>query len=307
MRFLITGDWHLTDKKPENRIDNYVESCFRKLRFIFNIARENKVSTILQPGDFTDSPFMSYTLLIRSINFLNEYSDIDVFSCFGQHDLRYRTKENCVLSAIAAACKNVHLPDPRVRFETFRDDNIFIYQSSYNEIIPEVISEEFNILVLHKMIIQDKLWEGQTECTPSLNFLRTNKFDLIVSGDNHQGFITDSKVLKKQLCNCGSLLRSKTDQIDHQPFIVLYDTETMEYKKILIPIEPVEKVFNLEKVTKEKEKNENLSSFVTGLSESKEIGLKFEDNLNSYLDENNIGLKIREIIGWSKIGDKDER
>jgi len=307
MKILITGDWHITDKRPENRIDDYAESCFRKLRFIFDTVRKNDISTILQPGDFTDSPFMSYTLLIRLINFLNEYSDVDIFSLFGQHDLRYRTKENCVLSAIAAACKNVHLPDQRVRFETFKDNNVFISRSSYNESIPEVISEGFNILVLHKMIIQDKLWEGQTEFTPSLNFLRANKFDLICSGDNHQGFISDSKVLKKQLFNCGSLLRAKTDQINHQPFIVLYDTDTREYEKILIPIEPAENVFSLEKVVKEKEKNENLASFVTGLSESKEIGLKFEDNLNAYLNDNDIGHEIREIIDWAKIGNKDDR
>jgi hypothetical protein len=90
------------------------------------------------------------------------------------------------------------------------------------------------------------------------------------------------------------------DQIDHKPYIIIFDTETKEYKQIFIPIEPPEKVFNLEKVTKEKEKNEHLESFVVGLSEYKEVGLKFEDNLNHYMDEINVEQGIRNIIEEAK-------
>lgn len=300
---IISGDWHIAEKRPENRVDDYLETCFRKLTFIFETARQNNIYTILQPGDFTDSPFMSWALFVRLINFLEQYSEINVISCFGQHDLRFRSKTNCALVALSAACKNINVLDINNPVDKFIP--VSVYGSSYNEQIPEITTQGFNILITHRMMIQDKLWEGQAEYTQAGSFLRSNKFQLIVSGDNHQSFVVDTKLLKKQLFNCGSLLRSKTDQLEHRPFIVIYDTDSQEYEQVFIPIEPAEKIFNLEKVVKEKEKNENLASFVTGLSESKEIGLKFEDNLNGYLNENNVGTEVREIIEWAKTGENN--
>ena len=42
MKFLITGDWHITNKTPENRIDNYWETMKRKVTFILETARDEK-------------------------------------------------------------------------------------------------------------------------------------------------------------------------------------------------------------------------------------------------------------------------
>mgnify|MGYP003394041197 CR=1 FL=1 len=292
MKLLLTGDWHITDKKPENRVDNYWEIAKRKIIFILQTAREEKINVILQPGDFTDSPSMQWNVFIELKQLFYEFEEIKIFSIYGQHDLRYRNKGNTVLDALEASCSNIRLSwgEP------------FIYSSSYNEEIPKIRdSKEFNILLIHRMILQEKIWSGQTEYSDAANFLRTNPFQLVVSGDNHQGFICDQKITGKQLFNCGALLRSKIDQVDHKPFIVIYDTETREYKQIFVPIEPPEKVFNLEKVMKEKEKNENLEAFVVGLSGHKEIGMKFEDNLNVYMNEIGVEPDIRQIIEEAKI------
>jgi hypothetical protein len=56
------------------------------------------------------------------------------------------------------------------------------------------------------MILKEKIWAGQTEYTDAANFLRANPFQLVVSGDNHQSFIVDSKVMKKWLFNNGALM-----------------------------------------------------------------------------------------------------
>ena len=293
MKLLCTGDWHITNKTPENRIDNYWKTMKQKVTFILETARNEKINLILQPGDFTDSPSMAWDIFIELKQLFYEFEDINILSIYGQHDLRYRNKGNTALDALAISCGNITLCP---KWDSF------IYSASYNEEIPKIQdSKEFNILLIHKMILQEKIWAGQTEYTDASNFLRTNAFQLVVSGDNHQGFICNQKTTGKHLFNCGSLMRSKTDQINHKPFIVIFDTNTKEYKQIFIPIEPPEKVFNLEKVEREKEKNENLEAFVTGLSADKEIGLKFEDNLNAFLAEINVGADIRQIIEEAKI------
>lgn len=288
MKLLISGDWHLTDKTPINRIDNYWGTCKRKITFILETAKREKVDYILQPGDFTDSPSMSWSSFIELIDLFNKYRDIKILTVYGQHDLRYRIKGNTALDAIATSCKNIEI------------ESVTVCSVSYNNAIPDKAKESSDILLIHGMILQEKIWSGQEEYSDAVSFLRSNKFHLVVSGDNHQPFIVDSKVMKKHLFNCGALMRNKIDQIDHKPFIILFNTDTKEYEKIMIPIEPAEKVFNIEKAVREKEKNENLDAFISGLSEHKEVGLKFEDNLNSYLDENNIEQPIRNIIEEAK-------
>ncbi len=43
MKLLFTGDWHLTSKRPENRIDDYWETCKRKIIFILQYAKDNNI------------------------------------------------------------------------------------------------------------------------------------------------------------------------------------------------------------------------------------------------------------------------
>ena len=76
----------------------------------------------------------------------------------------------------------------------------------------------------------------------------------------------------------------------------MFDTETRKHQQIFIPIEPAETVFRMDKVAVEKARNENLESFISGLSQQKEIGLLFEDNLIAYAQENNIEKDVMDII-----------
>lgn len=292
---LIVGDCHITDKRPESRIDNFEETVFTKLSFIFQTAKQYNC-IVLQPGDFFDVPSPSYKLFTQVVKLLNRYNMIKLYVIMGQHDLRFRNAENIALKALEQSCTNFTIVNNSVLI-----DNICLYGSSYNEDVPKVLNKNaFNILLTHRMILKEKIWEAQTDYADAANFLRSNSFQLIVSGDNHQSFWVDSKVQKKCLFNNGALLRNKTDMIDHKPYVILFDTETQDWKQIFIPIEPAEKVFNLVKIEKEKEKDKNLEAFVLGLSANKETGLTFEDNLNAYMNELKIEGVIRNIIEEAK-------
>ena len=182
MKLLITGDWHLTDKSPENRIDNYEQSVLRKLEFIIDTASKEKVELIIQPGDFTDTPSMSYSMFIKVIKIIKN-SPIFIATVFGQHDLRYRNKDNTAMLAIDRACPNVLLG-----LNEYYQSPVFIHSAGWEDPIPKPLLKAFNILITHRMIIDNKLWEGQEDCETGNTFLKQHKFDLIVSGDNHQYF-----------------------------------------------------------------------------------------------------------------------
>jgi predicted phosphodiesterase len=291
MKFLILGDVHFTDKTPASRVDNYQEEMKRKLQSVL-VESEGIVSTlqlpILQPGDFTDTPFLSYSAYITLSSWVNEYR---IFTIYGQHDMRYRNKGNTPLDALSES-----IPTFKILKKKFLKADVCIYPCSYDEDVPEIETPDmFNILLIHKMLIgkSEKMegWKEQYET--GYNFLKRSKFDLIVSGDNHRSFIEKIEDPKpRYLINCGSLMRSKIDQINHRPFYVIFDTINREYRKRNIAIRDWSEVFDIEKKIKEEQHNEEMESFVKGLSTHKEMGLNFKDNVTTYMKENNIDQAI---------------
>ena len=285
MKFLITGDWHYTDKTPSCRIDDYPTVLKNKIKSILNIAYKENVAAILQPGDLTDTPFLSYSAYRELYNM---FEDIPIYTIYGQHDLRYRNKGNTPLDALQDSNDWFYILTQQLL------PKINLIGVSYGEVIPEPTPDVFNILLIHKMIVavQEAEWQGDYDL--GIDFLTKSKYDLIISGDNHKSFMVGTK--KRFLFNCGSLMRSTIDQIDHRPCFYIFETEDRTYKQFFIPVTIWQKTFDLKKKVKEEERNEHMESFVSGLSEHKDMGLNFADNLFMYLKKNKVDSTITEII-----------
>ena len=288
MKLAILGDLHIRSSNPENRIDNYKESLFAKLKYVFD---HTVGIPILQPGDFFDSPLQSNAILAECIEL---FQDKDMSVIWGQHDLKFRNKGNTALDVLIAG----EIVDSR-SLEAL-SETVFLYSCSYNETIPEITTEGFNILMIHKMIVEEKLWEGQVEYEWANTILRRTKFNLIASGDNHKSFFVESK--GRHLINCGSLMRSGKDQINHEPCYVIYDTDKRKYEIFKIPVKPAEEVFDMQKIEIEKERDDKLTAFVDGLIEGEELGLNFQDNLYSVLNENKVSKEVTDIINEAMKG-----
>ena len=291
MKALISGDWHLTDKQSVNRIDNYEEALFKKLKFISKTAQTNHCDCIIQPGDFFNQPNPSYEFFSKVIDLVKNM-DMYIYTIMGQHDLKYRNAEDTALVALEKACPTLVL----LGITTYKND-CCIHGCSWGDPIPEPDPNyAFNILVIHKMIVERKLWEEQEDFEYGELFLAKYKYDLIVSGDNHKAF--HMSLGKRYLFNCGSLMRSSIDQADHNPVIHIFDTkDPLKTKMIHVPCEPSENIFKFETVVKDKERNEKLEAFVSGLTLQKEMGLDFENDLVTYESSNKIEdflIKIRQ-------------
>jgi len=313
MKILLTGDWHFRHSVPRKRIDDYPKTQIKKLKFIFNLAKDKNCAFVLQPGDFFDSHKANDFLKREMIKLIKEASlpmteHPFIETIFGQHDLRYHSSDtnNTPLRVLEAAqvidilgyrrgAPDVYITSP----PKIVHSNVHIYGASWFEDIPEITTEGINILLIHKMIVKDKLlWEGQEDTTKGNILLRKHNFDLIVSGDNHQSFTVSNG--KKHLVNCGSLMRMTTAQLDHKPVVYIYDTKDKSLEEHLIPIEPVNKVFDLSKIEKEKKENKELEAFVTHLKSNAKIdGLDYPKNLKEYLITNKetVEQEILDIIG----------
>lgn len=286
MNYLVTGDWHITDKTPENRIDNYPETIIKKITWILEMAdRYNAV--VLQPGDFFDSPKIPYALFSRIYDLLTEMP-CNFICVAGQHDLRYHTSiENSPLYALNTTQALTLLQG--------NDVSLNCWGAGWGEEIPK--PEElasYKILLTHRMVVDDKLWEKQEGHIYARNLLKKNDYDVIVAGDNHKFFIEEYK--GKILFNMGSLMRSNIGQVDHQPKIAIWFSDNKEYKIFDVPIEPSSKVFQISKAKKKKEVDAKMEAFVDGLSQDKDMGLDFEENLISTMKKNNIKQSVQNII-----------
>jgi DNA repair exonuclease SbcCD nuclease subunit len=286
MKLLLTGDWHIRNTTPQRRTDNYWSTVRKKIDFILDLAVKEQCTWILQPGDLFDShkanDFLKRYLIMRL-----KKTEINIVTVFGQHDLRYHSShtENTPLGVLNAS-EVVALAGSEPLMGIFGDAHI--YGASWYEDIPETVQDTnaFNILIMHKMVIEnEKLWDGQEDHKLGNILLKTLPYNLIVSGDNHLSFLLSSK--SKRLVNCGSLLRSNIDQINHKPVVYILDIDADTIEKHLVPCEPFEQVFDMAKISAEKERNEKMEAFVDRLTGEAELeGLDFIKNMHTFVEKN---------------------
>lgn len=295
MIIVCAGDIHAAHDRPTNRVDNYWATILRKLNFIFDVADKNHADVVIFPGDFTNTPALPYVAFTDLVTLLRERGEGKVIlTCTGQHDLRFRTKPNTALVALENSVDHLSILNNSTGCVV---GDVRFSGSGYGEEVPEPEEGIFNVLIIHRMIIEEKLWSAQETYEPANIFLRQHNYDLICSGDNHRGFIARSGIGgNRLLVNCGAMMRNSVALLNHQPVVVVYNTKTRMYEQVFIPIETADKVFRVEKVEAEKERNQNLEAFVSGLSDQKEVGLLFEDNLIAFSKENNIGSDVMNII-----------
>jgi len=306
MKIVCCGDIHLRESAPSCRTDDYLKTMEQKIQWIFTRAQEYGENTpVILPGDLFDRIYISDFLRKTAVELItqNRHS----IGVAGQHDQRYHTTdlENTPIGILGAAGFIILGPEP------YRVKDIAFYGASFGGEIP-VPKKDFqfrfkpriNVLVIHKMISDKDYWNNTVNYSSAHSFLNENKdYDLIVSGDNHNSFVFERK--GRILINCGSLMRSRTDQYSHKPMIAIYDTEKMGYEIEYVPIESPDKVITFEeKVEKaniqytpslDDVREWNLNDLATKLSDDKSLDLNFVQILKSLLETETDDPEVRKI------------
>ena len=295
MKFILCSDWHLLLKNPEGRTDNAFETQWKKLRYIYNYAVEHEIETILQAGDVFDKP-RSWYLLDKWLSFFAARDSEEfpqLLTIYGQHDTHFYSESTrgATVLGVLLRIANVNLLKswtPAQR--SWSGGGVDVYGCSYGEDLPEVKnkgSRITNILVIHKEITPEKMWEGQ-EAIYAPKFLNTHpEFDLILCGDIHRTFKFASSDGKRFIVNTGPLLRREATiyNYTHKPGFWVYDAK----KKLLssykvIPHEKAEEVLTRAHLDKKELVNKKLSKFIEAVKKAQSksgVGLKadFKTNL----------------------------
>lgn len=301
MKLLLMGDPHVDTRNPENRIDNYFETQWKKFDWAYELAHLENCGIVLIPGDFFNSHRANDFLMQHYINLLRYWSDtLTTLTIFGQHDMRYHSSDrlNTPLWVLHSARALTVLQEDPISIKDPNGQEVIFRGCSWGEDIPdiELPREAYNVLLIHRMIIRDeKLWEGQEDFTYGNHLLRTTKFDLIVSGDNHETFSISNE--NRMLINPGSIMRSRIDQKFHRPCVYIVDTEKGVMDQRYFPIKPIGEVMDLEKAEEKKERNEKLDVFIKSLSTGVKIeGLNFTKNLMRKIQSSELERGVVEIL-----------
>jgi DNA repair exonuclease SbcCD nuclease subunit len=284
MKFIACADLHLTASQPKFRIDNYFESLFDKLQFIVDTANDFDVD-ILIAGDIFDSSKVGYKVTNTALDVFGTCKN-NIYTVPGQHDMLYHSGDmqysplgNLGKHKALHILNNTKVPQKP------------LYGVGWQGFISADIDPQAEVVLVHHTITAGEPPFFLKDALSSEDVMDKYfpKAKIIISGDYHAPHMRYEK--ERNLINCGSMCRSNRDQIHHEPSIYFVDSATSYIQRILIPVKPVEEVFDLDKIARLKEKklhveaDDFIKAIVTGVHQHtnfKEITLRVgkEANIN---------------------------
>ena len=296
MRALLSSDWHLRTTNPENRIDtSFFETQLNKIEQIFTIFKGRNCQYILQAGDLFDTPRPSFDLLETHISLFNKYdiNSKNFLAVAGQHDLRFRTEERTAFK-LMRFLNFIQKVEAKI---TLAED-IYLYGASWGDPIPEIKDKDcFNILLIHKTIVDKPLWFGHEDFLQSDKLFKNNPYDVILAGDNHTPVFYKHK--NQTIVGCGCIVRKTIAEADLKPHVYLLDINNdLEYslEKVYLQFKPADEVFKQEALERvDKKENQKLQEFINSIKNN-EIGQSLDFRKNLEIAMKPMEQNIKDII-----------
>ena len=300
--FLAIGDLHLRRACPAMRIDDFFQTLERKLEDILYYAEyEYQCAGVIFPGDVFDRPDAPYSLVEWAMQKLWAH-DLLYFFVFGQHDLRYHTRDfsNTPLGVLCTGLPgkgHILCADSPLLVQT-PNSNVAFWGCSWGDGLPKkAIPGKLNIAVMHRPVTVEKLpWEHKDLITAE-ELVRACPMDLFITGDNHTQFCADYE--NASVINLGSVMRTTIAQTKQKPkmaVISLLGEAEYEYTLKKLPIR--KNVFDEQAVEEQKEKESQLADFIASLGGEFDPELRFIDNLRmaAKTAPENVRLVIDEVM-----------
>lgn len=295
MNFVLLSDIHATVKNPVGRKDDVRKTLFRKLRFIFKMAKRRD-AIILQAGDFFDKP-RDWNLLLSIINLIKTYK-IKIYTVYGQHDTYLRANINKTGTTLGVLFKTGYLNI--LSDEPVRENGVKIYGASWGQEIPKPKGRN-NILVVHAPVSVSKLYPKHKFIKPDEFASQWKKYDLILVGDIHRSFFyaNDSTTV----INTGPMLRLDATEynMDHRPCGYVYNSESKTLDKFTIPHEDGEQVIIRSHIEQSQFNESVMEKFVNSLEldiddDKSSDAMTIGEILLDYYKKKSIKNRIQKII-----------
>jgi predicted phosphodiesterase len=281
---ILCSDFHLREDTPVCWINSeeFQEEQWNSVGFVCGLQRKYNC-LVIHAGDLFNHWKPSPWLISMALQYLPD----QFWTVYGQHDLPQHSLELTPKSGLytLVQAKKINL----------------LWQCHYGQ-LPVKMEESpaqlgfsdptKEMLVWHNMTYTVKPFPGASGGFAAGKLMKHPDYDIIVTGDNHQSFSTTYE--GRLLVNPGSLTRQDADQIDFQPRVALWyaDTNTVEW--VNIPIK--QGVISREHIEHKEDRDKRIDAFVSRLDGDWEVGLSFEQNLETFFNVNETREPIKSII-----------
>lgn len=273
---ILTSDWHLREDTPACWIGDFQAEQWSSVTFVASL-QEKYDCPVIHAGDLFHHWKPSPWLLAQAINLLPK----QFYTVYGQHDLpqhNWDLREKSGLYTLQVA----------------KVLNVLDGYHYGQEISTDIENDMFGVkmMVWHHLTYVKPPFPGATGGNALSVLRKYRKFDLIVTGDNHQSFYVEYE--GKLLVNPGNLTRQVADQIDFHPRVALWYARDNSITWLNIPIK--ENVITREHIEVKQERNDRIDAFISKLDGDWVAGMSFEENLEAFFSKNQTRESVKRII-----------
>ncbi len=293
---ILTADLHFRDDTPQCRTDDYWAAQERKLDSIINHQTQENPKVIVA-GDFFNraksSPYLEAWLIDKL------WAAADMWSKWiivpGQHDMPNHRQDLLPKSSLAVL-DSAEVIDMCISdlHEDIYSIHSFPFGKAPKPLKNDLSPSKRHICVAHHLVAAD--FPGH-ESEKAREFLRRMKgYDLVLTGDNHRQFAVE--VDGRWLVNPGSMMRMKSDQMDHEPAVYLWYAETNRVERVPLPIE--QGVISRAHIEKQEQRDERIDTYVNRLGEEYDLSLEYEENLKKRFAHQRVRRAVRDRV-WEAV------
>ena len=266
MKFLYFTDSHLRDSRPRNRIDDFYRSQFEELGELANLVLEYDVDALLCGGDLLHVPKPSHEL-VRDLIGWAKYINVPIYSIIGNHDTVGYQMDAIGSNGIGVLFESeaFHELTEKVFEEekvVIRGINAKVQEDGHGYEFEPKYTGYTKLIVSHNYIIAAE--------SMMFDFMQPKNVptnaDLILLGHYHHPF--QIQVGNTRFINPGALSRWGVDEANRIPTVLLIEITNgiVDVQHIqLVCAKKAEEIFDLTKVGREKEKEDQLKSFMESL------------------------------------------
>jgi DNA repair exonuclease SbcCD nuclease subunit len=291
---IFCSDIHLRETQPTCRTDDFWSAQWKIIDWLAELQRKYNCPVIHAGDLFHETKANRQSFWKPSpylISMAMEHLPDHFVTIYGQHDLpdhNFELRDRSGIYVLEKAGK-IQVMQTCHWDQTPKEPS---WQGEFAEGI------ERKVLVWHNFTyVGQEPWPGCTSPKAHSLLRKYKQFDLIVTGDNHQSFVTKG-VDGNLLVNPGSLTRQNAEQINFKPKVYLWFAEDNSVEAIEVPI--AKNVITREHIEKVEERDKRIDAFISRMDSEWELTADFDENLERFFQLNRVRKQVKEIIYKAK-------
>ena len=286
MKVLITADWHIKGERPICRLDDdWIASQRKTISEIREAFSRYGCDQIWILGDLFDAPRCSTEAVNMLVEELLKFPEGSVRVLCGNHDLKdhnYYNLNVCSIGTIKQIFGDI--PDEV-------QGNISRLTVSARPFGMDDYDSNASIVCTHQLTFPDDATRGIFGGSTAEELLsRWPRASIIFTGDYHHGYVHSElkdNLIWRYVVTPGCINIQKADELDYEPFVVLWDTEAdlgnYTFKKIYL--DPQAENCTRDHIEAREHKEEEFERVVETIKGNVDISLDFDSNLEAQVQK----------------------